>query len=87
LLGGFILVPLIGLKGCWLLTAALIATMSGASLWLQIRVVSMQQAPLSHGMVASPFWRCWPAVSALLGAHRPDGGLDAHAHRLRPREA
>jgi spermidine synthase len=37
LLGGFILVPLIGLKGCWLLAAALIATMSGASLWLQMR--------------------------------------------------
>ncbi len=37
LLGGFLLVPLIGLKNCWLLAALLIATMSVASLWLQIR--------------------------------------------------
>ncbi|MFN0079808.1 MAG: fused MFS/spermidine synthase [Prosthecobacter sp.] len=37
LLGGFLLVPLIGLKGCWLLAALLVATMSAASLWLQIR--------------------------------------------------
>jgi len=37
LLGGFVLVPLLQLKGCWVLAAALIATMSGASLWLQLR--------------------------------------------------
>lgn len=37
LLGGFLLVPLIGLKNCWLLAALLVATMSAASLWLQIR--------------------------------------------------
>ncbi|MCX6849660.1 MAG: fused MFS/spermidine synthase, partial [Verrucomicrobia bacterium] len=37
LLGGFLLVPLIGLKGCWLLAALLVAAMSAASLWLQIR--------------------------------------------------
>jgi spermidine synthase len=37
LLGGFLLVPLIGVKNCWLLAAWLIATMSAASLWLQIR--------------------------------------------------
>jgi len=37
LLGGFVLVPLLGLKGCWVLAAVLIATMSAASLWLQLR--------------------------------------------------
>lgn len=37
LLGGFVLVSLLGLKGCWVLAAVLIATMSGASLWLQMR--------------------------------------------------
>jgi spermidine synthase len=37
LLGGFLLVPLFGLRGCWVLAAVLIATMSAASLWLQIR--------------------------------------------------
>lgn len=37
LLGGFVLVPLLGLTGCWVLAAVLIATMSAASLWLQIR--------------------------------------------------
>ena len=37
LLGGFLLVPLLGLRGCWVLAAVLIATMSAASLWLQIR--------------------------------------------------
>lgn len=36
LLGGFILVPLLGLKGCWVLSAMLIATMSAASLWLHV---------------------------------------------------
>ncbi|WP_395745519.1 fused MFS/spermidine synthase [Prosthecobacter sp.] len=37
LLGGFLLVPLLGLKGCWLLAALLVAAMSAASLWLQLR--------------------------------------------------
>lgn len=37
LLGGFVLVPLLQLKGCWVLAAVLIATMSAASLWLQVR--------------------------------------------------
>ncbi|MCB1279760.1 fused MFS/spermidine synthase [Prosthecobacter sp.] len=37
LLGGFILVPLLSLKGCWVLAALLIATMSAGSLWLQLR--------------------------------------------------
>ncbi len=37
LLGGFLLVPLLGLKGCWLLAALLVAGMSAASLWLQLR--------------------------------------------------
>lgn len=37
LLGGFVLVPLLGLKGCWVLAAGLIAVMSAASLWLQMR--------------------------------------------------
>ncbi|MGV3662373.1 MAG: spermidine synthase [Prosthecobacter sp.] len=37
LLGGFVLVPVLQLKGCWVLAAALIATMSAASLWLQVR--------------------------------------------------
>ena len=37
LLGGFLLVPLLGLKGCWLLAALLVAAMSAASLLLQLR--------------------------------------------------
>lgn len=37
LLGGFVLVPLLGLRGCWVLAAVLIASMSAASLWLQLR--------------------------------------------------
>lgn len=37
LLGGFLLVPLLGLKGCWLLAALLVAAMSAASLYLQLR--------------------------------------------------
>jgi len=37
LLGGFVLVPLLGLKGCWLLAAMLIAGMSVVSLALQMR--------------------------------------------------
>lgn len=37
LLGGFMLVPLIGLRGCWVLAAVLVALMSAASLMLQIR--------------------------------------------------
>lgn len=37
LLGGFVLVPLLHLRGCWVLAAVLIALMSAASLWLQMR--------------------------------------------------
>jgi predicted membrane-bound spermidine synthase len=37
LLGGFVLVPLLSLTGCWVLAAVLIATMSASSLWLQVR--------------------------------------------------
>ena len=58
LLGGFVLVPLFGLKGCWLLAAALIATMSCASLWLQMRRQHETSPTLS--------WNGRLAVSALL---------------------
>ena len=37
LLAGCVLVPLLGLRGCWVLAAVLIASMSAASLWLQLR--------------------------------------------------
>jgi len=37
LLGGFLLVPLLGLTGCWLFAALLVAGMSAVSLWLQLR--------------------------------------------------
>lgn len=47
LLGGFILVPLLGLMGCWLLAACLIATMSAASLLLQIRRRDREQPAFS----------------------------------------
>ncbi|HEY1048427.1 MAG TPA: fused MFS/spermidine synthase [Prosthecobacter sp.] len=56
LLGGFVLVPLLQLKGCWVLAAVLIATMSGASLWLQVR----------SKMVAGFSWNARLATGLLL---------------------
>ncbi len=49
LLGGFVLVPLLGLKGCWVLAAALIATMSGASLMLQFRHAGRDEGTFAWG--------------------------------------
>lgn len=46
LLGGFVLVPLLQLKGCWVLAAVLIATMSAVSLWLQLRRKAEETADL-----------------------------------------
>ena len=37
LLGGFVLVPVLGMTNCWLVVALLIAAMSVASLWIQWR--------------------------------------------------
>lgn len=51
LLGGFVLVPLIGLVNCWLVIGLIIAMMSAASLWIQ-----------SGGVKASP-----QSVLTLLG--------------------
>ncbi|HRH98998.1 MAG TPA: fused MFS/spermidine synthase, partial [Prosthecobacter sp.] len=62
LLGGFILVPLLGLKGCWVLAALLIATMSAASLWLQLR-----GRPQEAGtMVSRLSWNGGLAAAALV---------------------
>jgi len=60
LLGGFLLVPLIGLKGCWMLAAVLIAAMSAASLWLQLRRRAGEPAPAFA-------WNGRFAAAALLG--------------------
>lgn len=49
LLGGFVLVPLLQLKGCWVLAAALMATMSAASLWLQVRRKATGGAAMTAG--------------------------------------
>lgn len=63
LLGGFLLVPLIGLKNCWLLAALLIGTMSVASLWLQVR----RRAGSESGSPAARLsWNGRFAVCALL---------------------
>ncbi|MDB6005120.1 MAG: spermine/spermidine synthase family protein, partial [Prosthecobacter sp.] len=62
LLGGFLLVPLLGLKGCWLLSALLVAAMSAASLALQIR---RQEG--EAGSIASRFnWNGRFALAALV---------------------
>lgn len=45
LLGGFLLVPLLQLKGCWVLAASLIALMSAASLLLQGRRTAAAASP------------------------------------------
>lgn len=63
LLGGFLLVPLLGLKGCWLLAALLVAAMSAASLWLQLR----RQAGAAEATFASRFtWNGRVAFAALI---------------------
>ena len=62
LLGGFLLVPLLALKGCWLLAALLVATMSVASLWLQIR----RQAGDAGTCASRLTWNGRAAVVALL---------------------
>lgn len=53
LLGGFVLVPVLGLKGCWLLVAGVIAMMSAVSLVLQARRGNRDAVPFSwHGRLA-----------------------------------
>ncbi len=64
LLGGFLLVPLIGLKGCWVLAAVLIASMSAASLWLQMR---RREGEGSSASLASRFsWNSRFALASLM---------------------
>ncbi|MFC5455898.1 fused MFS/spermidine synthase [Prosthecobacter fluviatilis] len=63
LLGGFMLVPLLGLRGCWLLAALLVAAMSAASLWLQVR----RQEGGAEAAPASRFtWNGRLALAALI---------------------